>query len=56
PHPLAVKREAFSLLTDGLTHQQIANCFNMGQTTITSWAKKLPKNALLGVKRPKAGR
>lgn len=56
PHPLAIKREALSLLTDGLTHQQIANRFNMGRTTITSWAKKLPEDALLGVERPKAGR
>ncbi|OAQ22207.1 hypothetical protein K457DRAFT_26280 [Linnemannia elongata AG-77] len=56
PHPSTIKRKALSLLTDGLTHQQIANRFNMGWTTITSWAKKLPEGALLGVERPKVGR
>lgn len=55
-YPSTIKREALSLLTDGLTHQQVANRFNIGRTTITSWAKGLREDALLGAERPKVGR
>ncbi|KAF9156885.1 hypothetical protein BG015_011535 [Linnemannia schmuckeri] len=56
PYPATTKRKALSPLADGLMHQQVANRINVGRTTITTWAMKLPKDALRGIERPKAGR
>ena len=56
PHPATLKREALSLLGDGYTHEQIANLFGVGRTTITGWAKDVSKDTLRDVERPQAGR